>query len=99
MTYIERRWLEITSAHAHELRTGDQGPQIGDLWPVAGTAASRYHENNAVLAEGKGAVMTHVVVRIIELLLAIGLTAAVTAMFALAVICAVHGLHSAGRQH
>jgi len=43
--------------------------------------------------------MTHVVVRIIELLLAIGLTAAVTAMFALAVICAVHGLHSAGRQH
>jgi hypothetical protein len=42
--------------------------------------------------------MTHVVVRIIELLLAIGLTAAVAAMFALAIISVVHGLHSAGRQ-
>ena len=42
--------------------------------------------------------MAHDIVRIIELLLAIGLTTAVTAMFALAVICVVHGLHSAGRQ-
>jgi hypothetical protein len=42
--------------------------------------------------------MAHVVVRIIELLLAIGLTAAVAAMFALVVISVVHGLHSAGRQ-
>jgi hypothetical protein len=42
--------------------------------------------------------MAHVVVRIIELLLAIGLTAAVTGMFALAVISVVHGLHTAGRQ-
>ncbi len=42
--------------------------------------------------------MAHVVVRIIELLLAIGLTAAVAATFALAVISVVHGLHSAGRQ-
>ena len=41
--------------------------------------------------------MAHVVVRIIELLLAIGLTAAVTAMFAVAMISVVHGLHSAGR--
>ena len=77
-----------------------RGLRSGDLRPVAGSAARRYHKtNNAVLAEGKGAVMAHVVVRIIELLLAIGLTAAVTAMFALAVICVVHGLHSAGRQH
>jgi len=42
--------------------------------------------------------MAHVVVRIIELLLAIGLTAAVAAMFALVAISVVHGLHSAGRQ-
>ena len=42
--------------------------------------------------------MAHVIVRIIELLLAIGLTATVAAMFALVVISVVHGLHSAGRQ-
>ena len=41
--------------------------------------------------------MAHVVVQIIQLLVAIGLTAAVTAMFALAVISVVHGLRSAGR--
>jgi hypothetical protein len=43
--------------------------------------------------------MAHVIVRIIEMLVAVGLAAAVTAMFALAVIFIVHGLHSAGRQH
>jgi len=69
----------------------------GDLRPVAESAEGRYHEKQAALGEGKGAVMAHVVVRIIELLLAIGLTAAVTAMFALAMISVVHGLHSAGR--
>jgi hypothetical protein len=42
--------------------------------------------------------MAHVVVRIIELLLAIGLTAAVAAAFALVVISVVHGLHTAGRR-
>jgi hypothetical protein len=42
--------------------------------------------------------MAHVLVRIIELLLAIGLTAAVIATFALVVISVVHGLHTAGRQ-
>src|SRR5215471_17223418 len=74
-----------------------RGLRSGDLRPVAGSAAGRYHEKQAALGEGKGAVMAHVVVRIIELLLAIGLTAAVTAMFALAMISVVHGLHSAGR--
>jgi hypothetical protein len=43
--------------------------------------------------------MAHVVVRIIELLIAIGLATAVSAMFALAVIFIVHGLHTAGRPH
>ncbi len=42
--------------------------------------------------------MAHVIVRIIELLVANGLAAAVTAMFALAVFSVVHGLHAAGRQ-
>ena len=42
--------------------------------------------------------MAHVVVRIMELLLAIGLAAAVAAAFALVVISVVHGLHTAGRQ-
>ncbi len=41
--------------------------------------------------------MAHVVVRIIELLVGIGLAAAVTAMFALAMISVVHGLRAAGR--
>lgn len=43
--------------------------------------------------------MAHVIVRIIELLVAVGLGAAVTAMFVLAVIFIVHGLHTVGRQH
>jgi len=42
--------------------------------------------------------MAHIVVRIIELLVCIGLAAATTAIFAVAVISTVHGLHSAGRQ-
>jgi hypothetical protein len=42
--------------------------------------------------------MAHIVVRIIELLICIGLAAAVTAIFAIAVISVVHGLHAAGRQ-
>jgi hypothetical protein len=41
--------------------------------------------------------MAHDIVRIIELLICTGLLAAVLAMFALAVITIVHGLHSAGR--
>lgn len=41
--------------------------------------------------------MTHVIVRIIELLIATVLAASVTGMFALVVIGIVHGLHSAGR--
>jgi hypothetical protein len=43
--------------------------------------------------------MAHVVVRIIELLIGIGLAAAVTAIFALAVIFIVHGLRAVGRPH
>lgn len=42
--------------------------------------------------------MAHVVVRIIELLVCNALAAAVTVIFAVAVISAVHGLHTAGRQ-
>jgi hypothetical protein len=53
----------------------------------------------AALGDGKGAVMAHVVVRIIELLVINGLAAALTIMFALAVISVVHGLRSAGRHH
>ena len=41
--------------------------------------------------------MAHVVVRIIELLIINGLAAAVTAVFVIAAISVVHGLHSAGR--
>jgi hypothetical protein len=41
--------------------------------------------------------MAHVIVRIIELLLAIGMTTAVLATFVLALIIVVHGLHSVGR--
>ena len=76
-----------------------RGLRLGDLRPVAGSAVSRYHQEKAPLGGGKGAVMAHVVVRIIELLLAIGYATAVTAIFALAVISVVHGLHTAGRQH
>ena len=42
--------------------------------------------------------MAHVIVRIIEMLVCVGLAAAVTAIFAAAVIAIVHGLHTAGRQ-
>jgi hypothetical protein len=41
--------------------------------------------------------MEHTVVRVIELLVASGLAAAVTIMFALAVIFIVQGLRTAGR--
>lgn len=41
--------------------------------------------------------MGHVIVRIIELLVVNGLAAALTAMFVIAVIAIVHGLHTAGR--
>lgn len=41
--------------------------------------------------------MAQDIVRIIELLVDIGLGGAVIAMFALAVVFIVHGLHSAGR--
>jgi hypothetical protein len=89
----------MAAGAAEELRTGDQGPQIGGppacIWECRKPLSQKH---KAALAEGKGAVMAHVVVRIIELLLAIGLAAAVTATFALAVITVVHGLHSAGRQ-
>lgn len=43
--------------------------------------------------------MAHIVVQIIQMMVCIGLAAAVTAIFAVAVISVVHGLHSAGRQH
>lgn len=43
--------------------------------------------------------MVHVVVRIIEMLIGIGLAAAVAAMFAFAAIFIVNGLRSAGRPH
>jgi hypothetical protein len=42
--------------------------------------------------------MAHVIVRLIELLVCVGLAAAVTAMFAIAVIAIVHGLRTVGRQ-
>lgn len=41
--------------------------------------------------------MAHIVVQIIQMLVAIGLGVAVLAIFAVAVITVVHGLHSAGR--
>jgi hypothetical protein len=41
--------------------------------------------------------MAHVIVRIIELLVCNALAAAVTAIFAIAVIGVVHGLRSVGR--
>jgi hypothetical protein len=41
--------------------------------------------------------MTHDIVRIIELRICTGLAAAVTGMFAIALIAIVHGLRSAGR--
>ncbi len=86
-----------TALHPFALVTRD--PQIGDLRPVAGSAASRYHNHDAAperRREGTG--MAHIVVQIIQMLVAIGLAAAVTAIFAVAVISVVHGLHSAGRQ-
>ena len=43
--------------------------------------------------------MAHIIVQTIQMLVCIGLGAAVTAIFAVAVISIVHGLHSAGRQH
>jgi hypothetical protein len=42
--------------------------------------------------------MAHIIVQIIQMLVCIGLGAAVIAIFAVAVITIVHGLHSAGRQ-
>lgn len=72
-------------------------PQIGDLRPVAGSAASRYHDKQGRDQAKGGAVMAHVVVRIIELLFANILAAAVTAVLVLAVITVVQGLRSAGR--
>jgi len=42
--------------------------------------------------------MAHIVVRIIELLVCIGLAAATTAIFVVAVITVAHGLRMAGRQ-
>jgi hypothetical protein len=41
--------------------------------------------------------MAHVIVRIIELLICLGLAGAVTAMFAIALIAIVHGFRSVGR--
>ena len=42
--------------------------------------------------------MAHIVVRIIELLVCIGLGAATTAIFVVALITVVHCLRTAGRQ-
>jgi len=41
--------------------------------------------------------MAHMIVQIIQMLVCIGLGAAVIAIFAVAVISVVHGLHSVGR--
>ena len=41
--------------------------------------------------------MAHIIVQIIQMLVCIGLGAAVIAIFAVAVISVVHGLHSVGR--
>ena len=41
--------------------------------------------------------MAHIIVRIIELLVCIGLAAATTAIFGVALITVVHGLRTAGR--
>jgi hypothetical protein len=43
--------------------------------------------------------MAHIIVQIIQMLVCIGLGAAVIVIFAVAVISIVHSLHSAGRQH
>ncbi len=43
--------------------------------------------------------MEHVIVRIIEQLVALGLAAAVIGMFAIAVFSVVHGFRAAGRHH
>jgi hypothetical protein len=43
--------------------------------------------------------MAHIIVQVIQMLVCIGLGAAVIAIFAVAVITIVHGLHTAGRQH
>ncbi len=43
--------------------------------------------------------MWHIVVQIIQMLVGIGLGAAVIVIFAVMAISIVHGLHSAGRQH
>ena len=42
--------------------------------------------------------MAHIIVQIIQMLVCIGLGAAVIAIFAVAAISIVHGLHSVGRQ-
>ena len=43
--------------------------------------------------------MAHIIVQVIQMLACTGLGAAVIAIFAVAVISIVHGLHPAGRQH
>jgi hypothetical protein len=43
--------------------------------------------------------MGHVIVRIIELLIANALAAAVTIMFLIALYAIAHSVHMAGRQH
>src|SRR5512138_1921234 len=83
---LARRFAQVTN-----------GPQAGDLRPVAGDAASRYHKPNCGTRRREGAGMAHIVVRIIELLVAIGLAAATPAIFVVALIAIVHGLRSAGR--
>jgi hypothetical protein len=42
--------------------------------------------------------MAHIIVQVIQMLVCIGLGAAVLAIFAVAVITIVHCLHAAGRQ-
>jgi hypothetical protein len=83
--------------HAVSFVLVTMAPQIGDLRPVAGSAASRYESSKDEARRREVAVMAHVVVRIIELLFANILAAAVTAVFVIAVITVVQGLRSAGR--
>lgn len=63
---------------------------------MAGSAASLYPCRKGRVRK-EGGVMAHVIVRIIELVMLNALAATLTAMFVLAVITVVHGLHAAGR--
>ena len=85
-----------TGAHQFVLVTRD--PLIGDLRPIAGDATAPVLPTYRGTRRREVAGMAHIIVRIIELLVCIGLAAATTAIFVVAVITIVHGLRTAGRQ-